>query len=56
LQALRDAGIEAVFPRKRVQLSEEELLPELPGASATLAGVNPLLGGNRGLTPPARRQ
>src|SRR5262245_31970070 len=38
LQVLRDAGLEVVLPRKRVLLSEEELLSELPGVSATLAG------------------
>jgi phosphoglycerate dehydrogenase-like enzyme len=41
LQVLRDAGLEVDFPRKRVTLSEDELLAELPGVSATLAGTEP---------------
>lgn len=38
LNVLRDAGLEVVYPSKRKQLNEEELMEALPGAVATLAG------------------
>src|SRR5262245_47008439 len=41
LHLLRDAGFEVVFPRHRKQLTEAELLDELPGVSAALAGAEP---------------
>jgi phosphoglycerate dehydrogenase-like enzyme len=41
LQLLRDAGLEVVYPRERKPLSEEELLTELQGVSATIAGFEP---------------
>jgi phosphoglycerate dehydrogenase-like enzyme len=41
LQVLRDAGLEVAFPAKRAQLTEEELLRELPGVRATVAGAEP---------------
>src|SRR5262245_48317375 len=37
----RDAGFEVVFPRERKQLTEADLLLELPGVTASLAGVEP---------------
>jgi phosphoglycerate dehydrogenase-like enzyme len=39
--ALREAGLEVVYPRQRKQLTEEELLAELAGVSASLAGSEP---------------
>jgi phosphoglycerate dehydrogenase-like enzyme len=41
LQILRDAGFELVFPKLPHQLTEEELLHFLPGASAAIAGMEP---------------
>jgi D-3-phosphoglycerate dehydrogenase len=41
LDLLRGAGLEVVYPKVRRQLTEEELLDELQGASATLAGSEP---------------
>jgi phosphoglycerate dehydrogenase-like enzyme len=38
---LRDAGFELAFPPSPVQLSEDELLPELGGVCATIAGSEP---------------
>ena len=38
---LRDAGFEVVFPKRLVQPTEEELLQELAGVTATLAGSEP---------------
>jgi phosphoglycerate dehydrogenase-like enzyme len=38
---LRQAGFELVFPSKAGQLTEDELLRELPGIAATLAGSEP---------------
>src|SRR5437899_1516806 len=40
-QALRDAGFELVYPAKRAQLTEDELLAILPGIRASLAGSEP---------------
>ncbi len=40
-QALRQAGFELVYPRRRAQLTEEELLEILPGVQAALAGSEP---------------
>jgi phosphoglycerate dehydrogenase-like enzyme len=41
LQVLRDAGFEIVYPPRPVQLTEAELLRELQGATASLAGSEP---------------
>src|SRR5437016_13671362 len=41
LQVLKAAGFEICFPRKRAQLTEEELLEHLTGIEATLAGSEP---------------
>lgn len=41
LQVLREAGLEIVHPRRVGQLTEAELLQELPGVSAALAGSEP---------------
>lgn len=41
LQVLREAGFEIVFPKKQVQLTEDDLLQELKGISASLAGSEP---------------
>src|SRR5438128_1533561 len=41
LELLREAGFEVVYPSRRAQLSEEELIDELPGVSASLAGSEP---------------
>jgi D-3-phosphoglycerate dehydrogenase len=38
---LEQAGFQVVFPRHSRQLSEDELLQELPGVAATLAGSEP---------------
>src|SRR5215211_4425785 len=35
---LRDAGLELVFPHKNAQMTEAELLDQLPGCVASLAG------------------
>jgi phosphoglycerate dehydrogenase-like enzyme len=41
LHVLRDAGFEIVFPRRVAQLTEDELLDQLRGVSAALAGSEP---------------
>ncbi len=41
LKLLRDAGFEVVYPRERKPLSEAELLSELKGVAATIAGFEP---------------
>lgn len=41
LQVLRDGGFETVFPERAAQLTEEELLRDLKGISAALAGSEP---------------
>ena len=41
LDVLRGAGFEVVYPRARRQLTEAELLVELAGVSASLAGSEP---------------
>lgn len=41
LQILRDAGFELQFPPRAHQLTEDELLALLPGAVATVAGMEP---------------
>jgi phosphoglycerate dehydrogenase-like enzyme len=41
LEVLRGAGFELVYPPEPVQLNEDELLAELRGASASLAGSEP---------------
>src|SRR5207248_10550407 len=41
LQALHEASFETIFPRRVGQLTEEELLQELPGIAAALAGSEP---------------
>lgn len=41
LQVLRDAGFELVFPPRPVQMSEEELLANLTGIKAVVAGSEP---------------
>ncbi|OWK36637.1 phosphoglycerate dehydrogenase [Fimbriiglobus ruber] len=38
---LRGAGVEMVFPTRNVQMTEDELLAQLPGAAASLAGSEP---------------
>src|SRR5262245_10315245 len=41
LQVLHDAGFELVYPRRVGQMTEEELINELPGIAASLAGSEP---------------
>ena len=41
LQIIQDAGLEPVFPRRGSQLAEEELLADLPGCEASVAGSEP---------------
>jgi D-3-phosphoglycerate dehydrogenase / 2-oxoglutarate reductase len=41
LRVLRDAGFEIAFPPKPTQLNEEELLDQLRGVSAAIAGSEP---------------
>lgn len=41
LTVLRNAGFELVFPKKRAQLTEPELLEQLAGIRASLAGSEP---------------
>jgi D-3-phosphoglycerate dehydrogenase / 2-oxoglutarate reductase len=41
LNVLRQAGFEIAYPPKAEQLSEQELLEQLPGAAATIAGSEP---------------
>jgi len=41
LEALQGAGFELVYPKKKVQMSEQELFDQLGGISATLAGSEP---------------
>jgi phosphoglycerate dehydrogenase-like enzyme len=40
-EVLRQAGFELVFPARSGQLTEDDLLRELPGVSATVAGSEP---------------
>jgi phosphoglycerate dehydrogenase-like enzyme len=40
-ERLRGAGFELIYPKRPLQLSEEELLQELEGVSAALAGSEP---------------
>jgi phosphoglycerate dehydrogenase-like enzyme len=41
LQLLREAGFELAFPPRPAQLTEEDLLRQLPGVCATIAGSEP---------------
>jgi D-3-phosphoglycerate dehydrogenase / 2-oxoglutarate reductase len=41
IDLLKQAGFEIVFPKQPRQLTEEDLLSELPGITATLAGSEP---------------
>jgi phosphoglycerate dehydrogenase-like enzyme len=41
LQVLREAGLEYTYPRRAVQLTAEELLGELSGIAAIIAGSEP---------------
>jgi phosphoglycerate dehydrogenase-like enzyme len=41
LRLLREAGFEITFPPKAVQLTEDDLLQQLPGVVATIAGSEP---------------
>src|SRR5262249_8489031 len=41
LHILRDAGFEVVYPQLRKSLTEEELLGELKGVAASIAGFEP---------------
>ena len=41
LDVLRDEGLEIRYPPRSAQLTEEELFEDLPGISATLAGMEP---------------
>jgi len=41
LTVLKKAGFELVFPKKRAQLTEEELLEQLAGIRASMAGSEP---------------
>jgi D-3-phosphoglycerate dehydrogenase len=41
VKLLRDAGFELVYPEKQAQLVEDELLEQLKGISASLAGSEP---------------
>src|SRR5207248_8981775 len=38
---LRAAGLELVFPKRNAQMTEAELMEQLPGCSASLAGSEP---------------
>src|SRR5437763_13803465 len=40
-ELLRGAGFDLVYPKRPLQLTEDELLQELDGASAALAGSEP---------------
>lgn len=40
-EALTDAGFELVYPKRKVQMTEPELLEQLSGVSAALAGSEP---------------
>src|SRR6266446_2213565 len=40
-QVLKQAGFDLVYPRRRAQLTEDELLDQLKGIHATLAGSEP---------------
>ena len=40
LEALQGAGFEPVYPKKRNQMTEAELLDHLSGISASVAGSN----------------
>src|SRR5205085_9244341 len=39
-QALRDAGVNLIFPPKQGPLTEAELLPQLPNVDAVLASMD----------------
>src|ERR1017187_7394778 len=41
LNVLKNAGFELVFPKKRAQLTEDELFEQLAGIRATVAGSEP---------------
>jgi D-3-phosphoglycerate dehydrogenase / 2-oxoglutarate reductase len=41
LHVLKGAGLEVVYPRQRKQLTEDELITELKGVAAALAGSEP---------------
>jgi|ERR1019366_8754168 phosphoglycerate dehydrogenase-like enzyme len=41
LHVLKNAGFEVVFPKKKAQMVEDELMQELVGIKATLAGSEP---------------
>ncbi len=41
LHVLRDAGFELVFPKRKAQMVEDELIEELKGIKASLAGSEP---------------
>lgn len=41
LQTLREAGFELYYPKRPLQMTEEELLEQLPGAVASVAGSEP---------------
>ena len=41
LQVLRRAGFELIYPAKAVQMTEEDILTEMQGVSASLAGSEP---------------
>ncbi len=41
LHVLRDAGFELVFPKRKAQLVEDQLIEELKGIKASLAGSEP---------------
>src|SRR5690242_13928557 len=40
-EILKAAGFELVYPTKRAQLNEAELIEHLPGIAATIAGSEP---------------
>src|SRR5262245_56417369 len=44
LHVLKAAGFEIVFPKRRAQLTEPELLEQLAGIDASLAGSEPYTG------------
>ncbi len=41
LDVLKDAGVDVVFPKNNTQLAEDELLAELKGVHASIAGSEP---------------
>ena len=40
-KALKEAGFDLVYPQRKSQMNEDELLEQLKGISATVAGSEP---------------